>query len=254
LNSTTGLLLSIASTVFKTTNAGTNWYIKAAGLTDYFYDIRFLNMNTGYVCGNNSLLMKSDNAGENWTIINLLPAYDNNIYSMFFTSIDTGYYVKGYQQCEIYKSTNGGNNWFIQSIPYSVRLRKVYFVNRDTGFVVGDSMILRTTNGGGPIGINTISTEIPKSFNLYQNYPNPFNPVTKINFEIPLVETTRRVVLVKLSIYDILGREITTLVNEQLRPGTYSVEWNGTNYSTGIYFYKLQTQNYTESKKMVLVK
>ncbi len=98
------------------------------------------------------------------------------------------------------------------------------------------------------IGINPISTEIPVKFNLYQNYPNPFNPVTKIKFDLPKSES------VKLIIYDALGREISTIINEKLNAGIYSVDWDATNYPSGVYFYQLTSGSYIETKKMVLVK
>jgi hypothetical protein len=113
------------------------------------------------------------------------------------------------------------------------------------------------------VGINKISTEIPKEYKLYQNYPNPFNPSTKIKFSIPGVGTSRDL-SVKLIIYDALGKEVTTLVNEQLKPGTYETEFDGTNLPSGVYFYKLDikqsspeysgSDGYTKTKKMVLIK
>jgi len=90
-------------------------------------------------------------------------------------------------------------------------------------------------------------------FFLYQNYPNPFNPSTKIRFAIPFVGTGLAL-SVQLKVYDILGNEIATLVNEEKAPGTYKVEFNATKLSSGIYFYKLQAGNFKEVKKMVLVK
>ena len=109
-----------------------------------------------------------------------------------------------------------------------------------------------------PIGINIISTEIPDKFALEPNYPNPFNPVTKIKFQIPLLRGVTgeagRGVFTKLKIYDFLGRELTTLVNEQLKPGSYSVDWDGTEFASGVYFYSLITNEYTETKRMVLIK
>jgi hypothetical protein len=102
------------------------------------------------------------------------------------------------------------------------------------------------------VGINTFSSEIPIGFSLSQNYPNPFNPSTKMKFSIPPSKGARG--MTRLIIYDILGREVTTLVNEQLQPGIYEVEWDGTNYCSGVYFYKLITNDYSETKKMVLIK
>jgi len=109
-----------------------------------------------------------------------------------------------------------------------------------------------------PIGINIISTEIPNKFALEPNYPNPFNPVTKIKFQIPLLRGVSgeagRGVFTKLIIYDFLGRKVTTLVNEQLKPGRYEVDWDGTGFASGVYFYSLITEGYTDTKRMVLVK
>lgn len=88
----------------------------------------------------------------------------------------------------------------------------------------------------------------PGSFSLSQNYPNPFNPATTINYQIPSITK------VTLKIYDILGREVGTLVNEVKNPGKYAVQFNADKLSAGIYFYKFQAGNYAESKKMILVK
>jgi len=105
------------------------------------------------------------------------------------------------------------------------------------------------------VGIQPISNEIPSSYELYQNYPNPFNPTTKIKFDIamfPLYERGVRGVLIKL--YDILGCEIAVLVNEQLKPGKYEVDWDASNYPSGVYYYKLSSGDFTETRKMILVK
>jgi hypothetical protein len=102
------------------------------------------------------------------------------------------------------------------------------------------------------VGIESFSSGAPKDFSLSQNFPNPFNPITKIKFSIPPLKGARG--MIRLVIYDILGREIATLVNELLQPGTYEVEWDGSNYPSGVYFYKLITDDYTETRKMVLIK
>jgi len=100
-----------------------------------------------------------------------------------------------------------------------------------------------------------------KSFQLYQNYPNPFNPTTTISFSIPTSPTSSplrkgrtEVGFVTLTIYDILGRKIATLLNEEINPGYYELAFNGSNLSSGTYFYKLSTQDYSETKSMVLLK
>ncbi len=102
---------------------------------------------------------------------------------------------------------------------------------------------------GIPIGgIPPIVKNVPDEYKLLQNYPNPFNPTTKIKFNIPKQSFT------KLTIFDILGREVTTLVNEQLKPGSYEVEWNGSNFASGVYFYKLTAGDFSETKKLILMK
>jgi len=101
-----------------------------------------------------------------------------------------------------------------------------------------------------PIGIIPISSNVPEKFNLYQNYPNPFNPVTKIKFDIPSIASGSA----KLTVYNILGSEVASLVNEQLNAGTYEVKWNASNYPSGVYFYTLQAGAFTETKKITLIK
>lgn len=93
-----------------------------------------------------------------------------------------------------------------------------------------------------------LSNELPNEFNLEQNYPNPFNPSTKIKFEIP--KSSR----VKLIIYDLLGREISKIVNEELKLGTYEIEWDASNFASGIYFYTIETNEYSETRKLILLK
>lgn len=108
------------------------------------------------------------------------------------------------------------------------------------GVLYGDTSML--------VGINQISTEIPDQFSLFQNYPNPFNPSTKIRFALPKNE------FVNLKVYDVLGKEVETIINEELNTGTFEVDWNSVNYPSGVYYYKLSAGDYSETKKMVLIK
>jgi subtilisin-like proprotein convertase family protein len=123
------------------------------------------------------------------------------------------------------------------------------------GRVIGWGIRLNNENS---VGIEPTFSNVINKFSLYQNYPNPFNPTTKIKFDIlspvSFPNVSIRNPLAQLIIYDILGKEVTTLVNENLSPGTYEVEWNAENIPSGIYFYQLKTENYTETKKMLLIK
>src|SRR4030095_1746502 len=98
------------------------------------------------------------------------------------------------------------------------------------------------------VGITPVSNQIPEAFALEQNYPNPFNPATNIKFDIAFKGDT------KLLIYDVLGREVEKLVNQELQAGSYSVNWDASNYPSGIYFYKIETKGFTQTKKMILMK
>jgi uncharacterized delta-60 repeat protein len=128
-------------------------------------------------------------------------------------------------------------------------LGNVYVTGFSQGGVTGNDYA--TIKYSQPIGITPLSNQIPERFRLYQNYPNPFNPVIKIKFDIPAVETHSNT---SLRIYDILGREVTALVNEELKPGTYEVEWDAANSPSGMYFYRLTAGDFTQTNKMILMK
>ncbi len=125
-------------------------------------------------------------------------------------------------------------------------------MNEDTGFVSGyNGLIIRTTNGGGqgfPLSVTHISSKIPEYFSLYQNYPNPFNPVTKINYELRVTN------YVSLKVFDVLGNEVANLVKEKQNAGSYSVKFDGAGFSSGIYFYKLESGDFNDTKRMILLK
>jgi hypothetical protein len=123
---------------------------------------------------------------------------------------------------------------------------------------LSDCLVCHSTppSGAGPhgltyTGVKNISNEIPGSFKLYQNYPNPFNPSTKIKFDVK-AKNDKEIVILK--IYNILGKDVATLVNEELSSGTYEINWSGESLNSGTYFYKIQIDNFIESKRMVLMK
>jgi hypothetical protein len=104
-----------------------------------------------------------------------------------------------------------------------------------------------------PIGITSNNSQIPDIFNLYQNYPNPFNPKTKIRFDVPKSLKVNMSTL-NISVYDILGKKIATLINGELKAGRFEIEWDASNFASGIYFYCLRAQNVSITKKMMLIK
>ena len=98
------------------------------------------------------------------------------------------------------------------------------------------------------VNVEPVTGEIPNRFNLYQNYPNPFNPVTNIKFDIPKDEN------VNITLFDVLGREVLTLTNEFRKAGKYNVMFDGSNLSSGTYFYRIEAGDFVDTKKMVLIK
>ena len=116
---------------------------------------------------------------------------------------------------------------------------------------------------GGTVGTEDAVRNIPDDFILFQNYPNPFNPATTIEYSIPNGVNSEKPALAKpggagsivnLKVYDILGREVVTLINAQQSPGQYSVTWDASGFPAGIYFYTLSTAGFMETKKMILLK
>jgi hypothetical protein len=99
-----------------------------------------------------------------------------------------------------------------------------------------------------PTSIDQIKYDLPEKYSLNQNFPNPFNPSTNISYQLPFSGQ------VALKIYDVLGKEVATLVNEEKPAGSYQVNWNASNLSSGIYFYRLHTGSFVETKKMILLK
>jgi hypothetical protein len=155
------------------------------------------------------------------------------------------------------KSTNNGANWTTMNsgLPQEELISSMTMKEAGNAeIIVYAGMFENTSNGAKiyklekTIGIQMLSTEIPEGFSLSQNYPNPFNPSTKIKFALPNSS------IVKLAVYDMLGREVSSLVNEQLQPGTYEYEFEASGLNSGVYFYKIESNNFTETKKMLLIK
>jgi len=249
LNKDTGAVVGLRGLIRTTTNGGLSWTQRLMMLPVQFgdstlTDVMFVNGLTGYACGNNGIVVKTINGGTNWTY--LPTGVLSYLQGIYFNDANTGTIVGNTGR--IMRTTNGGINWINQASPLNYPLWDVKFVNHDTGWIVGfNGLILKTTTGGWT-SIKPISSVLPSQFNLYQNYPNPFNPSTNIGFQIP------RSSFVKIVIYDLLGRVIAILVNEQLKSGTYEVEWNATNEPSGTFLYTIQADSYTETKKLVILK
>jgi photosystem II stability/assembly factor-like uncharacterized protein len=239
------------SFILYSSDRGESWTQQQIGLSDNWLSQSQICCNgVGYLMGTSNV-MKTTNFGSNWFVLPGVTSFIRN--SVYFINENTGWVVGHYLStggAAINFTTNGGSNWTSQlTTVYQEDLFSVYFANDLTGYAVGyGGLVLKTTNGGVITGFNKNTTDIPNKFKLYQNYPNPFNPVTAIRFELP------RTSAVKLVVYDLLGRETEVLVNGTLKAGSFSLNWDASNFTSGVYLYRITAGNFAETRKMVLVK
>jgi len=230
--------------VYKSTNNGTNWTDVNDGLPNL--DIRSLAVSgTNIFAGtDDGGVYKSTNNGTSWTAVNNgLTNLDVYSLAVSGTNIFAG------TEVGVFLSTNYGTNWLNKNQGFGV-IPSVYSLLIANNYIFAGTYVQSVWRRSLSeiIGIQNISTEIPSAYSLEQNYPNPFNPTTKISFQLPVAGFS------SLKIFDITGKEVATLVNEKLNAGTYTVDWNASDFPSGIYFYKLQTEGFTETRRMALIK
>ncbi|HMQ67896.1 MAG TPA: T9SS type A sorting domain-containing protein, partial [Ignavibacteria bacterium] len=231
--------------IIKTTNGGVSWQRVhvTPRQTEWCWKISFINVNTGFVSIERptglAYILKTTNNGNNWFDI---PFRNYDEEGIGFVNENTGW-VGGWTG-PTYQTTNGGLNWTLAG--WGTNVNRFRFLSDTLAFAVGDRIYKYSRD---IVGIHNISSEIPVEFNLKQNYPNPFNPETNLEFEIAEPG------FVSLKIYDGLGREVLTLVNQILSPGTYNYQLSSVNFqlSSGIYFYRLTAGNYSSVKKMIIL-
>jgi len=234
-------------------------YTDSAGPSDH--DVKILKSTNGGVNWSSPIRVNDDAPGkeqfQSWMTIDQVTGI---IYVVFY---DRRNYTTANTDVYLAHSTDGGNTWINERISASPFLPTsgTFFgdyigISAASGRVrpmwtrLSGSLSVWTALIEFPVGVNTSNNQVPETFALQQNYPNPFNPSTKIRYDIPKQssgETT-------LKVYDQLGREVATLVNEKLNPGSYEINWDATDYASGVYYYKLVSGSFTETKKMVLVK
>ena len=198
-----------------------------------------------YTVGPFGTILCTTNGGANWIV--QTSGTTNSLSGVYFTDMNTGIAVG--DTGTILRTTNGGASWITQTSGTTKDLFGVSFTDANNGTAVGrDGTILRTTNGGATFVEEEEMDEMPTEFLLFRNYPNPFNPSTSIQYAV----SSRQ--FVTLKVYDILGNEIETLVNEEKSTGTYEITWYAENLPSGVYFYKMTGGNYSETKKMLLLK
>lgn len=225
--------------VYSSTNNGTSWSKTSLNnRTIHSLDANGSNIFAGV--DTTGVYLSTDN-GSNWSITSLnnriVFAILANGNTVFAGTLGYGVYISNDNGVSWIQRNEGLGNSYIYAFCISNN-----YIFASTGTSVYRRPLSELT------GINLISSEIPSEFNLEQNYPNPFNPSTNIKFQIP------KSGFVNMVIYDILGCEMATLVNEELKPGTYEVSWDAANYPSGVYFYRIKTPENIEVKKMILIK
>lgn len=239
---------------FFSSNNGYNWLQSSINNNYLICGIKFYGNNI-YVAAYNPSnyiggIYYSTNNGINWTSINNMVGEVGTIQingNNFF--VGTNYKLSN-GTGGVFYSTNIGTSW-LRNNPNFVSneyINKILIANNYifAGSSVGIELWRRPLSE--IIGIQNISKEIPIKYSLSQNYPNPFNPSTSIRFEVSRLNN------IKIVVYDVMGHEIKNLVNESLQPGTYETSFDGYLLNSGIYFYKFTAGDYSETKRMLLIK
>jgi hypothetical protein len=241
--------------VLKSTDYGSSWITIGSGLNGYIYGVTITDSGNVFAVSHYGDVYRSLGNLPFEKLNNISSIHPNTTtYSVPIVSNSLGHIFIGDNYDGIYKTTNNGNNWtsYNEGLPtteivalhikppdYNTILTGCYR-NSNSNCIYKRQTIIT--------GVKNINNQIPGNYFINQNYPNPFNPTTNIKFALSRNEFTT------IKIYDILGNEITTLVNEKLNAGTYSVDWNANDYPSGVYFYHIQTDGFTDTKRMILIK
>jgi photosystem II stability/assembly factor-like uncharacterized protein len=237
--------------IYHSSNYGVNWVVQSTQPEQNSYAVAFIWYD-GLTGGSN--LLRTTNYGTNWTAVTSSGTGNFGGFVLYFSPVDNPYanycwYVRNTNS--VYRGWNG-SNWTVEYTVTSGTYRHITQARNGTYM-----WAVRTLGGISkcscyPLSIKQISSETPLHFNLSQNFPNPFNPTTTIQFSIPVKSK------IMLRIFDVMGKEITRLVEGNYNAGSYEVFWDATAYSSGIYYYSLSASGendfYIETKKMALIK
>ena len=246
----TGWISGAQGAVLKTTNGGNMWETQTTSFPNmWFASIYFINANLGWMTGGSGRLFKTTNGGFTWTD-QVISSPSITFYSIMFVNNNIGWVVGS--NASVYRTTNGGTTWVAQERKTQYTLNSVFFIDEQNGWVAGAGGNILNTNNGNITNVALYNSQIPKDFTLSQNYPNPFNPSTRIQYQVSGITH------VTLKVYDILGNEVATLVNEEKSAGKYEVEFQAAvgnrQLASGIYFYQLRAGSFIKTKKMLLLK
>jgi photosystem II stability/assembly factor-like uncharacterized protein len=257
----TGLVVGSLGTMLRSTNGGSTWTRIMNGIPFHLYCVSFLDRNIAFAGGRG--LYRTSDAGESWVITNRSDSsYKGRGRSMNFTGVVSSgrgrvmatvstSIVHGESTGELHSSSDSGRTWARDTVLRAGPLRGIARCG-ETGFTaVGDrGLILHLEDN-----VNTGTTQdmpayraVPERAVLEQNFPNPFNPSTSIRYEVPAAG------IVRLSVFDILGRELSVLVNETQAPGRYEVQWNAGASPSGVYVSRLACGAGSLARRMILIR
>ena len=227
-------ILSNNQKYFKLVSKEEDLYVRIDSTDGNIYNAKIID-------GNVTELLIDNIVAEDNSVLNIY--FSNNINQFRYNKSTYSNPVIGQnRECITARQVDNENIYFIRCDNYGI-ISSCTRRNSTEGiiYLYQDLIDVSTT-------INGLPPASPTSYNLSQNYPNPFNPSTNINFTLPNAE------FVTLKIYDILGKVVTTLINEELNAGNYTKTWDANNLSSGVYFYRLTAGKFTETKKMILVR
>ncbi len=230
--------------VFRSTNNGNSWQFIDNGPLQLSFRKRLTADTIGHVCAISDHLYYSNDQGNNWTMSNF--SFDAMLWEIAFDN--NGHLFVSTYFGSVYRSDDYGVTWneFSNGLPSSTNVSS--FAASGDGYIYAGTIdgVYKTINPVTSIDEKNFKTEL--SYQLLQNYPNPFNPSTKIKYSISKQS------FVTLKVYDILGKEIVTLIDEIEPAGNYQVEFNASSLPSGVYFYKIMAGTYTAVRKMLLLK
>jgi photosystem II stability/assembly factor-like uncharacterized protein len=237
-----------SSTLRKTTDGGVNWDTVKTGLSGTLYSVYFVDDSVGWVAGGNGTLIKTTDGGVTWA--NQITGLTNGtIQSMRFFDRMNGYLGPTVTTLgSLLRTTNGGVTWAAENIGTTFVINRMQFTDPDHGWLAGNSGgILRKNVTATGVNITEIS---PRSgtYLLEQNYPNPFNPTTRIVFHL------RSAMIVRVTVYDLLGREVVRILDATLPAGRYERTFDASGLASGVYLCRIIAGPEVEVRKMLLLR
>jgi hypothetical protein len=230
--------------VYRTNTSGATWTNSPSTIATQITALHFNSSIIGFGMAGGASLVKSPDLGVTFSALTsmgtgTITGIDGDTDSTYIYSRGTGIFLSTNSGASFTLGFTGPGTYQHMDLSLAGTCLKGWAVTTTGGI---------TRIDGNIVGIEPISSLIPGTYSLSQNYPNPFNPNTNIKFDIP------KQTFVKVAIYNTMGQEVANLVNEDLQAGQYEVSWTAANVSSGIYFYSIISNDFTMTKKMMLVK